>query len=67
MLVFYTGIGCHPSGKHTEQEFVTIMKNIFIYSPNRTFETFKHWRLPGDFVRFTTRDWVEYAGALIID
>ena len=67
MRVFYTGVGCHPSGKHTEQEFIAIMKKLFIHSRNGTVQRFKHWTLPYDFIHFTLIDWVDYSGANLIN
>jgi hypothetical protein len=70
MYIFYTGIGCRPYGKHTQQEFVQLMKNLFIhqtYVPCIQEGRFKQWTLPHDFVHFTLEDWVEFSGAVIID
>lgn len=68
-MIVYTGIGCNPSGKHTEQEFINIMKNIFIHQPANSIaeHRFKHWTLPHDFIHFTLIDWVEYSGAILIN
>ena len=47
-MIYYTGIGSNPSGVHTEEEFLTIMRGLF-----------KGWTLPDS----TLSDWMRYAGA----
>lgn len=73
LKIFYTGIGSTKSD-HTEEEFLTIMKNEFT-DKNWENETpkernlcllYKEWDLPNDFSRFTLIDWMEYSGANII-
>ena len=46
--LYYTGIGSNPSGVHTEEEFMTIMRGLF-----------KGWSLPES----TLCHWMLYAGA----
>jgi len=58
MYIFYTGIGSLPRGKHTEHEFIQVMKHIFL-------DPCIH--LSHDFVHFTLEDWVKFSGAIIID
>jgi hypothetical protein len=77
MKILYNGIGCNPSGQHTEDEFLKIMgkefthKNwSFILKKIRNKEehdqfVFNDWILPDDFVFFTLADWIEYSGAEI--
>lgn len=76
MKIFYTGIGCHVSGNHTEEQFLDIMKREFTHKTWR-YELaaiprehhyqlqFNNWVLPDDFVFFTINDWIEYSGAEI--
>jgi hypothetical protein len=77
MKIFYTGIGFHESGHHTEEQFLDIMKREFTHKTWR-YELvaiprehhyqlqFKDWVLPDDFVFFTMNDWIEYSGAEIV-
>jgi hypothetical protein len=77
MKIFYTGIGSNPSGIHTEEEFLKIMKKEFTHKSwsfiLKKIETrkqyyqfdFKDWVLPDDFMFFTLTDWIEYSGAEI--
>lgn len=77
MKIFYTGIGCHVSGHHKEEQFLDIMKREFQYKTWR-YELaaipredhyqlqFNDWVLPDDFVFFTINDWIEYSGAEIV-
>ena len=78
MKIFYTGIGCNETGKHTENEFLNIMNREFTYKNwRRELEIipreehyqlkFKDWILPDDFIFFTLNDWIEYSGAEICD
>lgn len=71
--IFYTGVGTTKSD-HTEEEFLTIMKNEFtnknwdnvsIEKKTRQLQ-YKDWTLPNDFPLFTFMDWMEYSGASII-
>ena len=77
MEIFYTGIGCNKTGKHTENEFLDIMNKEFTYKTWRhELEIipreqhyqlqFKDWILPDDFIFFTLKDWIEYSGAEIV-
>jgi len=77
MKIFYTGIGCHESGHHTEEQFLDIMKREFTHKTSRCELAaiprehhyqlqFKDWVLPDDFVFFTMNDWIEYSGAEIV-
>lgn len=72
MLIYYTGIGAKPDGKHTEAEFLAIMNREVAHRQwgtyNRALDIagklkFKDWILPDDFVFFTLNDWLEYSGA----
>ena len=77
MNILYTGIGCNPTGEHTEEEFLTIMSREFTHNDWRAILqniknredhdqfVFKDWILPDDFVFFTLDDWIEYSGAEI--
>ena len=81
MNIFYTGIGCKPSGIHTENEFLEIMNREFTHK-NWKLEyqlmsilgenekeneqlKYKDFILPDDFTFFTLADWIEYSGAEI--
>jgi len=77
MKILYTGIGCNPTGEHTEEEFLTIMSREFTHKDWRAILqniknredhdqfVFPGWILPDDFVFFTLDDWIEYSGAEI--
>jgi len=77
MKILYDGIGANTTGKHTEEEFLTIMSREFTHKDwrvilkNITYRedhdqfVFKNWILPDDFVFFTLADWIEYSGAKI--
>jgi hypothetical protein len=79
MKILYDGIGCNPSGVHTEEEFLKIMRKEFTHkdwSPilrllRRKEDyyqfNFPGWILPDDFVFFRLVDWIEYSGAEIIN
>ncbi len=73
-LVYYSGVGCNPTYKHTRDEFITIMKREFqhkswaieieIYGKACLPElNYKDWILPDDFCFFTIEDWIDFAGA----
>lgn len=77
--ILYDGIGADPSGIHTEERFLEIMKrdvenkkwqkrpeeNLANWFFENEFQLkFKDWILPDDFCFFTLDDWVEYAGAI---
>jgi hypothetical protein len=78
-MIFYDGIGADPTGLHTDQEFVAIMREsvekkkwqkrpeddiVNWYYENAVQLKFKDWVLPDDFCFFTLDDWVDYAGAI---
>jgi len=70
MIIGYTGIGAKKNGIHTEQEFLDIMNKEFTFKDwNNSRDIwppqlqFKDWVLPDDFIFFTLKNWVEYAGA----
>jgi hypothetical protein len=79
-MIFYDGVGADPSGIHTDEEFIEIMKETtmnkkwqkrpaddvvnWIYE-NEIQLKFKDWVLPDDFCYFTLDDWVDYAGAVV--
>jgi len=68
MYIFYTGIGSLPQGKHTEHQFIQIMKHLFLSTHDLCIQSrFKQWSLPHDFVHFTLEDWVDFSGAIMID
>ena len=82
MIILYTGIGAKKNGIHTEQEFLDIMNKEITYKDwNKNYGKrskmeiiqnliqlqFKDWVLPDDFIFFTTKDWIEYAGAETYD
>lgn len=78
-MINYDGIGADPSGVHSEERFLEIMKatttdkkwqrrpqeNVFnwIYE-NEIQLKYKDWVLPDDFCYFTLDDWIDYAGAV---
>jgi hypothetical protein len=78
-MIHYDGVGADPSGVHTDEQFVEIMKrdvenkkwqrrpetNPFnwIYE-NEIQLKFNDWVLPDDFCYFTLDDWIDYAGAV---
>lgn len=79
--ILYDGIGADPSGIHTEERFLEIMKRdienkkwqkrpeeniVNWYFENEFQLKFKDWILPDDFCFFMLDDWVEYAGAIKI-
>jgi hypothetical protein len=75
MTIFYTGIGCNKTGKHTENEFLNIMNKEFTHKiwrhelakiprENHYQLHFKDFTLPDDFIFFTLEDWIEYSGAV---
>ena len=79
MKILYDGIGSNPSGEHTEEEFLKIMRKEFTHK-NWSFIlkklkkredhdqfVYKDWILPDDFVFFTLTDWIEYSGAEIMN
>jgi hypothetical protein len=55
-MIYYTGIGSHISGCHTEREFLIVMQNIIP-------ELRRRERCVPDFTTFTLQDWIEYSGA----
>jgi hypothetical protein len=67
MIVGYTGIGAKKNGIHTEQEFLDIMNKEFTHKDwNTSWPAqlqFKDWVLPDEFIFFTLKNWIEYAGA----
>jgi hypothetical protein len=78
MQIIYTGVGADPSGLHTPERFLEIMNRPkkwqkrpetnfanWIYE-NEIQLKFKDWVLPDDFCFFSLEDWVEYAGAVIV-
>lgn len=78
MQIIYDGVGADPSGVHTPERFLEIMNRPkkwqkrpetnfanWIYE-NEIQLKFKDWVLPDDFCFFTLEDWVEYAGAVIV-
>ena len=78
MQIIYDGVGADPSGVHTPERFLEIMNSPkkwqkrpetnfanWIYE-NEIQLKFKDWVLPDDFCFFTLKDWVEYAGAVIV-
>ena len=78
MNIFYTGIGCNKSGRHTEHEFLNIMNREITHKSWRHELSkkisdrdcqlqFKDWILPDDFIFFTLTDWIEYSGAEVRD
>lgn len=81
-MILYDGIGADPSGNHTEERFLEIMKrdienkkwqrrpeeNIVNWFFENEFQLkFKDWILPDDFCFFTLDDWIEYSGAIRTD
>ena len=78
-MIHYDGIGADPSGVHSEERFLEIMKSTttdkkwqrlpqdnivnWIYE-NEIQLKFKDWVLPDDFCYFTLDDWIEYSGAV---
>jgi hypothetical protein len=78
-MIHYDGVGADPSGVHTDERFLEIMKrdvenkkwqrrpqeNAFnwIYE-NEIQLKFNDWVLPDDFCYFTLDDWIDYAGAV---
>lgn len=73
-VIYYTGIGANLTGQHTEEEFISIMKNEFqhqswsdmltMYDKKDIVElNFGNWILPDDFCFFTLQDWIDYSGA----
>ena len=77
MLIFYTGIGCNHTEKHSVPEFLDIMNREFtnknwsrdfLLIPRKQHYQlqFKDWVLPEDFTFFTLADWIEYSGAEVI-
>ena len=76
MKVFYTGFGSNRTGEHSIQEFMNIMNNIFTMRVWTPYEReyyytipelkFRRFKLPEDFITFTIRDWIDYAGAVIL-
>jgi len=73
LQIYYTGIGCKQNYIHTENEFLTIMNDMYTLKDwNYDFSwaeqlQFKNWVLPDDFIFFTLDDWIEYSGAGILD
>jgi hypothetical protein len=78
MQIIYDGVGADPSGVHTPERFLEIMNRPkkwqkrpetnfanWIYE-NEIQLKFKDWVLPDDFCFFSLEDWVEYAGAVIV-
>jgi hypothetical protein len=73
-MILYTGIGA-TKDVHTEKEFLDIMKKKIIEKDWRNVSrikyiiqtSFKDWKLPSDFVKFTLADWIEYSGAEICE
>jgi hypothetical protein len=81
-MINYDGIGADPSGVHSEERFLEIMKATttdkkwqrrpedgivnWIYE-NEIQLKFKDWVLPDDFCYFTLDDWIEYSGAVKAD
>ena len=69
MIIYYTGIGAKKNGIHTEQEFLDIMNKEFTHKDwNNSVRwpaqlKFKDWVLPDDFIFFSLKHWIEYAGA----
>ena len=57
-FIYYTGIGCNNSHKHTDEEFLTIIDNL------RTTTTI--FNEDKDYNSFTIDDWIEEAGAHVI-
>ena len=79
MTVHYDGIGADPSGLHSEERFLEIMKttvehkkwqkrpedNLFNwFYENECQLKFKDWVLPDDFCFFSLDDWIDYSGAV---
>ena len=78
MQIIYDGVGADPSGVHTPERFLEVMNRPkkwqkrpetnfanWIYE-NEIQLKFKDWVLPDDFCFFSLEDWVEYAGAVIV-
>ena len=64
--IFYTGIGSHPSGRHSPDDFVQRMRQHFRSSggPYRADQLeFENAVLPRDFDTFTLDQWMRFAGA----
>lgn len=72
--VYYSGVGCNPTHKHTTDEFIDIMKcefqhkswanDIDTYGKEHLPELhYKDWVLPDDFCFFTLDDWLGFSGA----
>lgn len=78
-MIHYSGVGADPSGVHTEERFLEIMKRDvenkkwqrrpetnpinWLYE-NEIQLKFKDWILPDDFCFFELDDWIDYAGAV---
>jgi hypothetical protein len=65
-LVFYTGIGSHPSGLHTVPDFLRRIRQEFHplggpYRPDQL--DFGDSVLPRDFATFTLDQWMRFSGA----
>ena len=73
MEIFYTGIGCNKTGKHTEKEFLDIMNHpdshshYYVMSSYGVDMEYKNYLLPDDFIRFTLEEWIDYSGAKYYD
>jgi hypothetical protein len=71
--ILYNGIGA-TKNEHTEEEFLTIMKNEFtdknwdnVSSIKKNIQLqHEDWILPKDFAVFKLMDWLEYSGANIV-
>jgi len=65
-MILYTGIGCHPSGRHSEQDFLRRIRQEFYplggpYRPDQL--DFENTMLPRDFATFTLEQWMRFSGA----
>ncbi len=82
MRILYDGIGADPSFIHIPERFIEIMTNwvqnkkwqktprenvVNWYYENEIQLKFKDWILPDDFCFFKLDDWVDYAGARIVE
>jgi len=71
--IFYNGFGAKPSGIHTVEEFLNIMKHPESHKHyyEMTYYGFdmeyKDYILPADFTKFTLEEWLDYSGAEYYD
>lgn len=65
MIVYYTGLGARNNGNHTREQFLKLMRNVFLGS-DAYYDIFGSEFDPNILENFTFKDWIVWSGAKLI-